>query len=504
MGKAELIDSHVSVKQCKLAVEALHAHATKQEKERSENELLPGNEQHVWLQIAVRTMQPEHKLKPIRIPLKYPLVDPRTSGVCLITKDPQREYKNLLEEQNIKFISRVVGIEKLKGKFKPFEARRLLLKENAMFLADERVIPLLPRLLGSKWFEAKKQPIPVNLKRKDLKGELERAIESSYMHQNRGTCTSVKVGILSQTPTQIQTNIQTALPAIVSHIKGGWSNIQSFHIKTSKSISLPIWTCDLGNEEGGRWDGLVAGQSEERKATSGDEEPSEAGETSQPSLKRTKSVGQEARTTKGTKRQLESGSDEPKKKTKTADAVSSLSGKTPSLSKTKGRSAESIPHSSSASSLPTSTTEPSVESKLGTKKTKTPKKADAAGGEKTPSTSHPTASQSVPKEKSKSSKTSDPAREKPPSQPYPSVIKATAAPEPSRKKKSKVGESADESTSKSSSLQKSAKVSKGSLSQEDVKAKHDARPGEKKKAKVLEGRKGKSVKDALLGKKKAE
>ena len=89
-------------------------------------------------------------------PLKYPVVDPRTSGVCLITKDPQREYKDLLERQGIKFISRVVGVEKLKGKFKAFEARRLLLKENAMFLADERVIPLLPRLLGPKWFDAKK------------------------------------------------------------------------------------------------------------------------------------------------------------------------------------------------------------------------------------------------------------------------------------------------------------------------------------------------------------
>jgi ribosome biogenesis protein UTP30 len=76
--------------------------------------------------------------------------------ICLITKDPQREYKNLLESQKIKFISRVVGIAKLKGKFKAFEARRLLLKENDMFLADERVIPSLPPLLGKKWFEAKK------------------------------------------------------------------------------------------------------------------------------------------------------------------------------------------------------------------------------------------------------------------------------------------------------------------------------------------------------------
>lgn len=36
-----------------------------------------------------------------------------------------------------------------------------------------------------------RQPIPVCLKRKDLKGELERAIFSTYMHQNRGTCTCV-------------------------------------------------------------------------------------------------------------------------------------------------------------------------------------------------------------------------------------------------------------------------------------------------------------------------
>ena len=33
-----------------------------------------------------------------------------------------------------------------------------------------------------------RQPIPVCLTRKDLKAELERAINSTYLHQNRGTC----------------------------------------------------------------------------------------------------------------------------------------------------------------------------------------------------------------------------------------------------------------------------------------------------------------------------
>jgi ribosome biogenesis protein UTP30 len=168
---AELIDGHVPVNQCRRAVMALMEYALKQQEKREENQLLPGNEENIWLQIAVKEIYGEVKLKPHKMcvnasisfkaymlysPIKYPLVDPRTSSVCLITKDPQREYKDLLEEAGVRFISRVVGVEKLKGKFKSFEARRALLRENALFLADERVIPLLPRLLGKIFFTAKK------------------------------------------------------------------------------------------------------------------------------------------------------------------------------------------------------------------------------------------------------------------------------------------------------------------------------------------------------------
>ncbi|KAL6304415.1 ribosomal protein L1p/L10e family-domain-containing protein [Sparassis latifolia] len=257
MSKATLIDDHVSATQSKKAVDALLTHMLKVEEKKADNELLPGKEQNIWLVVTTKQMYPEKKLKPSKIPLAHPIIDPRTSPVCLITKDPQREYKDLLESHNIRFISRVVGITKLKGKFKPFEARRLLLKENGLFLADERVVPLLPKLLGKMFFEAKKQPIPVCLTRKDLKGELERAISSTYFHQNQGTCVSIKIGTLSQKPAHVLENLMIALPAVVKNIKGSWDNIQSFHIKTNSSASLPIWTCNLGSEEGSRWGGLI-------------------------------------------------------------------------------------------------------------------------------------------------------------------------------------------------------------------------------------------------------
>ncbi|KAF8843260.1 ribosomal protein L1 [Paxillus ammoniavirescens] len=471
MAKTELIDSHVSVKQCKRAIEALHAYATKLEKKRAETELLPSNDQHIWLQIAVKTMQPEQKLKPVKIPIKYPLVDPRTSGVCLITKDPQREYKDLLEQHNVKFISRVVGIEKLKGKFKAFEARRLLLKENSMFLADERVIPILPRLLGSKWFQAKKQPIPVCLTRKDLKGELERAIESSYMHQNKGTCTSVKVGILSQTPKQIQINLETAIPAIVGHIKGGWDNVQSLHIKTNASVSLPIWSCDLGDEEGGRWAGLIG----EEEASSQDDasEEEEGKEDVTPSK-----LSEQKKKTKRSKRRLEDDPEEPKKKPKPSPSAVSAPEK-PSKSKTSDASSSvalaSAPRASSHALQ-----------KAPTKKTgKTMKGAALSAA--TPR------SPAIRNEKPS-----------PPSPPTATVTTATDGilePSVKQKKKVKFAANLEGKATGSGNLHNSHRAPKPILRHKDLKTKRSTEIGEIKKAKVFQGKKSRSAKDALLGKK---
>ncbi|EUC63366.1 ribosomal protein L5 [Rhizoctonia solani AG-3 Rhs1AP] len=269
---SKLIDSHVSTKQAKLAIDALLKHHEKHQAEKEESELLGAKEEVIWLNVAVKKAYPEKKLKPFSIPLARPIIDPRTTSICLITKDPQREYKDLLEAQNVKFISRVVGVTKLKGKFKPFEARRQLMQDHGIFLVDERVVPIMPKLLGKIFFKAKKQPVPVNLQKKDVKAELERAVSSTYMHQNQGTCTSIKIAHTTFTSPQVLENLTTALPEIVKHIKGGWENVQSLHIKTSGSVALPIWSCDLGS----RWDGLgpveQASASEDNESDSEEEE----------------------------------------------------------------------------------------------------------------------------------------------------------------------------------------------------------------------------------------
>lgn len=63
-------------------------------------------------------------------------------------------------------------------------------------------------------------------------------------------------------------NLKVAIPAVVARIDGNWDNVQSLHIKTSESVSLPIWTCPLGDTEpGSRWASMTMKTNEEEDWT---------------------------------------------------------------------------------------------------------------------------------------------------------------------------------------------------------------------------------------------
>ncbi|KAG0232648.1 hypothetical protein BGW42_007988 [Actinomortierella wolfii] len=224
-------------KQAAKATKALLSYVHKRNE--GKNQLLE-EDQTVWLIIATKEFSDINKTKPHRIPLKHSIL-PSDAEVCLFVKDPQRDFKKLLEDKQVKSIHKVIGVSKLRAKYKPYEAKRQLCASYGLFLADARVIALLPKLLGKTFFLKKKQPIPVDMTRGDLKKEIARAIGSTYMHQTSGTCTAIKIGVTSQTPAEISANIETALPHIIEKIPKQWRNIQSIHLKTNDSIALPIF-----------------------------------------------------------------------------------------------------------------------------------------------------------------------------------------------------------------------------------------------------------------------
>ncbi|OZJ02172.1 hypothetical protein BZG36_04803 [Bifiguratus adelaidae] len=222
-------------KQAHKAVAALIKHVTEGSKK---NELFE-EASYVWLLIATKKIS-ESNRKPARIPLKHSLYG-KGSEVCLFTKDPQKDYKELLEKKGVKSVTKVIGVTKLRDNYKPFEAKRQLCNSYDVFLADDRVVPLLPKLIGKTFFDKKKQPIPVNLQRTNLNAEINRAIGSTYLHPSSGSCLAIKIGTTTNTVQEILDNLLTALPFVIDKVPKKWRNIQSLHIKTSESLSLPIY-----------------------------------------------------------------------------------------------------------------------------------------------------------------------------------------------------------------------------------------------------------------------
>ena len=72
MAKDTLLDSRVSIKQAEKAVNALYDHASKVAAKEAESELLGSKEQHVWLNVTVKKLSAEHKLKPVKMYASLP------------------------------------------------------------------------------------------------------------------------------------------------------------------------------------------------------------------------------------------------------------------------------------------------------------------------------------------------------------------------------------------------------------------------------------------------
>ncbi|KAK9389321.1 ribosomal protein L1p/L10e family-domain-containing protein [Lipomyces mesembrius] len=228
-------------------------------------------------------------MKPQRITVPHPIYNLDTTSICLITKDPQRMYKDILlgdENSPVKDrIARIVGISKLKTKFKTFEAKRQLRDDHDLFLADDRVVTMMPELLGKTFISVKKMPVPISvlnpaaasaletavkvskaraskkrtaktsspeeefarekaaISSKRVNAEITRTLNSAMVFVPAGNSTTIKVGFSTFSVDDLAENVEAVIGGLVSKniVKGGWDGIRSIHLKTKDSISLPIF-----------------------------------------------------------------------------------------------------------------------------------------------------------------------------------------------------------------------------------------------------------------------
>ncbi|XP_041670978.1 ribosomal L1 domain-containing protein 1 [Cheilinus undulatus] len=238
--------------QVKKAVQALQAFL----KSKSTSEALFLNEaQQISLLFTFWKVPKEAQT--IRIPLPHGQRSD-TEEVCLFTRDEpnmtaeqtQRFYKKLLEMKGVKNVSEIIPYKLLRTEYKPYEAKRRLLGNFDMFLADGRIRRLLPSHLGKHFYERKKEPLSVDLQSKQLARDMQRVIQGTSLKvTNKGCCCMARVAHSDMSADEVTENIEAAVQTVVEKLRMKGQMMKLIHLKSQTSVALPIYTSDLSHVE---------------------------------------------------------------------------------------------------------------------------------------------------------------------------------------------------------------------------------------------------------------
>jgi ribosome biogenesis protein UTP30 len=236
-----------------LTERALRALLKHHESSANDQQLL-GNDLDVQVQFSLARIPGKASAKPIRVEVPHPLVNVGGSGddinlqdaqVCIIVKEESKSWVQAMIERfpnELGCVKKVLGLQSLRTKHKSFAQRRELLARFDIFFADDRILPMLTKALGGKFFEKKKQPIPIALTRKEaLPFAIQKNLKSTFMFLSAGTCVTVKAGSTGMDATKLLENIQFIAQAVPDKVPKKWANIRSVSIKTSNSVALPIY-----------------------------------------------------------------------------------------------------------------------------------------------------------------------------------------------------------------------------------------------------------------------
>ncbi|XP_060184416.1 uncharacterized protein LOC132614075 [Lycium barbarum] len=250
------------------------------QEDEEETQLVDDN--FIYLQLTLKKIPPKELTNPHKITLCHPIST--FSNICLIINDnpkkPHNSKYNLYAPNNSKSkldgpqrskskldvphnsrtnldvetvqkkiksleipITKVLKLSKLKAEYKPFEAKRDLYESYELFLADKRVVNLLPGLLGKQFYKKKRKvPVPVDLKgNSNWKEEIERALSSTLLCLGNGTCSVLKVGRNGMESSEVMENVLAAIDGIIEFVPKKLGGVRAFHLKFSDSLALPIY-----------------------------------------------------------------------------------------------------------------------------------------------------------------------------------------------------------------------------------------------------------------------
>ena len=229
----------METKQLKQAATSLLKYAKAEEEKKNRSQLLV-DESFVYMVIGLTKIPDQNRNKPYRVDIPHPIYDKEDIDLCLFVKDA-KPIKEKLDKFPVRCVKKVLSLQKLRTDFKDFEAKRRLLSTYDMFMAEKSILPMLPKVIGSKFFKKKKHPLPIKMSSLDLGKPVYRALKSTYLYLPAGSSTTVRVGKVSMSPEQLVENVAKAIEGVSDRLPRKFKSIKSLHLKTSTSVALPFF-----------------------------------------------------------------------------------------------------------------------------------------------------------------------------------------------------------------------------------------------------------------------
>ncbi|XP_015170499.1 ribosomal L1 domain-containing protein 1-like [Solanum tuberosum] len=240
--------------QSKKTHEPQNLNSLSDEEENEEDGVVDDN--FIYLQLTLKKIPPKELTTPHKITLPNPFFHPLESfaNICLIIDDRPRKPHNSKTKLDVETvlkklksegisITKVLKFTKLKSEYKSFDSKLDLYGSYELFLADKRVMNLLPGLLGKQFYKKKRKvPVPVDLRgNSSWKEEIERACSSTLLCLGSGTCSVLKIGRGGMENGEVMENVLAAIDGIVEFVPKKLNGVRAFHLKFSDSLALPVY-----------------------------------------------------------------------------------------------------------------------------------------------------------------------------------------------------------------------------------------------------------------------
>lgn len=179
------------------------------------------------------------KHKPQLIPVPHPLYT-EDSEICLFVKDPQRKYKDIFAKHKVPGLVKIVGMTKLKKNYKEFYQKRQLCNSFDLFLADERVIEMMPTYLGKYFWGRNKIPVPVKIVEKDPVPRIQTVLGSTFFRMPSGPSIGIRIGWTTLSVQQLRENAVAVLEAARTLLPAD-NPLQSIQVRVYGAPTLVVW-----------------------------------------------------------------------------------------------------------------------------------------------------------------------------------------------------------------------------------------------------------------------